>query len=71
MSKKIFLLNAFDLLVLCCLAIAQPIFDLLGKNVEFLAARKSDTTEVLILAAISVFLVPSLLIILEIAARII
>ena len=71
MSKRIFLLNVFDLLVLSCLAIAQPIFDLLGKNVEFLAARKSDRIEVVILAAVSVLLVPSLLTILELAARII
>ena len=71
MSKRIFLLNVFDLLVLSCLAIAQPIFDLLGKNVEFLAARKSDRIEVIILAAVSVLFVPSLLTILELAARII
>ena len=47
MHKKLFLIDALDLLVLCCLAIAQPIFDLLGKNAEFLAARNSDATDIL------------------------
>jgi len=58
---KAFLVNALDLLVLCCLAIAQPVFDLLGKNVEFLAARNSSARDICLLTATLVFLIPALL----------
>jgi len=62
---KAFLVNALDLLVLCCLAVAQPVFDLLGKNVEFLAARNSGTKDICLLTGILVLLIPAFLWIVE------
>ena len=44
--RRDFLVNSLDLVALSCLAVSQPIFDLLEKNVEFLAARDSDATDV-------------------------
>jgi hypothetical protein len=66
--RKTFLLNLLDLLVLSCLAVSQPVFDLLAKNVEFLAARDSDFTDVVLLAAGVTFLVPLVLALVEFIA---
>jgi hypothetical protein len=69
MLKNKYLINALDLFVLSCLAIAQPVFDVLGKNVGFLAARNSDATEIVLLVATTVLLLPILLIVLELSGR--
>ena len=49
------------LLVLCSFAIAQPLFDLLGKNGEFFAARGSTRWDVVLFALLLVFVPPALL----------
>ncbi len=68
---KTFLVNTLDLLVLCCLAIAQPVFELLGNNTEFLAARNMDAKEIYLLTAVLVLLIPVLLGVLEFFVRLI
>src|SRR5687767_872953 len=44
-------LRALHLLVLWSLGVAQPVFDLLGSNVEFFAARHATTTMMLTFVA--------------------
>ena len=66
-AKKI-LTNSLDLLVLCCLAVAQPLFDLLGRNAEFFTARNSDRFDFILLTISIVFLIPLILNALELVA---
>jgi hypothetical protein len=68
---KVFILNFLDLLVLCCLSIAQPIFDISGKNSGIFTARDSDAKEIIILAVVVTFLAPVLLGLLEFIASLI
>ncbi len=63
--KKTFLINLLDLLVVCYLAIAQPIFDLLAKNVEFLAARDSNAATIILLTITTTLLPPAVLCLIE------
>lgn len=70
MHRKELLTNALDLLVLCSLAIAQPLFDLLARNAEFLAARSMDALDVAAVVCLLVLACPVFLAGLElIAAR--
>ena len=69
MLKRRLLINVLDILVLCCLAVAQPVFSLLGKNVELLAARNSSTIGILLLALTVVLLLPVIFSIPELLAR--
>ena len=68
---KTFLVNALDLLVLSCLVVSQPVFDLLAKNVEFLAARNSDATDIILLTVGATLLIPALLTLIEFVASLI
>jgi hypothetical protein len=58
---SVFVINFLDLLVLCCLSIAQPIFDITGKNTGIFAARNSDATEIIVMSLVSILLAPVLL----------
>jgi hypothetical protein len=58
-------LAGLHLLVLWSFAVAQPLFDLLGKNGEFFAARGSTRSEVVLFALVLVFVPPALLLLLE------
>jgi Sulfatase len=49
------------LLVLWSFAVAQPLFDLLGKNGEFFAARGSTRWDVVVFALVVLFLPPALM----------
>jgi hypothetical protein len=69
--RRDFLVNSLDLVALSCLAVSQPIFDLLEKNVEFLAARDSDATDVVVLAVAVTLLVPIFLALVELIAGLI
>jgi hypothetical protein len=69
--RRDFVVNALDLLALSCLAVSQPIFDLLERNVEFLAARDSDATDIVVLALAVTLLVPVLLALVELIAGLI
>src|SRR5215211_7624237 len=61
-------LAGLHLLVLWAFAVAQPLFDLLGRNGEFFAARGSTRWEVVVFALVLAFVPPALLLGLEWAA---
>jgi hypothetical protein len=52
---------ALHLLVLWAFAVAQPLFDLLGKNGEFFAARGSTRWDVVLFALVVLFVPPAIL----------
>jgi sulfatase-like protein len=52
---------ALHLAVLWAFAVAQPLFDLLGKNAEFFAARGSTRWDVVLFALVLLFVPPALL----------
>ena len=54
-------LAGLHLLVLWSFAVAQPLFDLLGKNGEFFAARGSTRWDAVVFALVLVFVPPALL----------
>ena len=56
------------LAVLSSLAIAQPLFDLLGKNAEFFAAHDSGAREVIVFALALILLPPLALLVIEVVA---
>jgi hypothetical protein len=56
---------ALHLLVLWAFAVAQPLFDLLGKNGEFFAARGSTRWDVVLFAFVLLFVPPAILVGLE------
>lgn len=58
-------LAGLHLLVLWSFAVAQPLFDLLGKNGEFFAARGSTRWDAVVFALVLVFVLPSVLLGLE------
>jgi hypothetical protein len=60
-------LAGLHLLVLWSFAVAQPLFDLLGNNGEFFAARGSTRWDVVLYAVVLVALPPALLLALELA----
>ncbi len=51
------------------LLFAQPLLDLIGANVEFLVARKAGQNEIFVLLIVLCFLVPGLIAIIELIAR--
>lgn len=63
------LADAAQLVVLWNFAVAQPLFDLLGRQPTFFAVRRSEPVDVLLLTFLLAFGVPGLLIGLEAAAR--
>jgi hypothetical protein len=54
-------ITALHLLVLWAFAVAQPLFDLLGKNGEFFAARGSTRWDVVLFAFVLLFVPPAIL----------
>ena len=48
--------------VLSCLAITQPLLDVISKNAEFLVAQQSGVIDVIILLLVLIFLVPAILV---------
>ncbi|MDX6507937.1 MAG: hypothetical protein QOG06_2581 [Gaiellaceae bacterium] len=58
-------LASLHLLVLWSFAVAQPLFDLLGKNGEFFAARGSTRWDAVVFALVLVFVPPAVLLGLE------
>lgn len=53
------------LAVLCALALAQPLFNLLGKNPEFFAARGSGAKDIIVLSILLVVVPPLALFVVE------
>jgi hypothetical protein len=60
-----FLIDSLHLLVLCCFAIAQPLFDLLSRHAEFFIARHSEPTDILLLVLFLCLCPPLFLILVE------
>ena len=58
-------LAGLHLLVLWSFAVAQPLFDLLGKNGEFFAARGSTRWDAIVFALVLLFVPPAILLALE------
>jgi hypothetical protein len=61
--------NAAHLFALSGLAVAQPLYDLLGKNPEFFAVRGSTRWDVILFAVAVLAVPPALLLALELAER--
>src|SRR5919199_1316589 len=59
------LVDLLHLVVLSSLAVAQPLFDLLGKNAEFFAAHDSGALDILVFAFAVLLLPPLALFIVE------
>ena len=57
--------DGLHLLVLCSFALAQPLFDLIGRNPEFFATRRSGAVEIVAFAVGVTLLPPALLLVLE------
>src|SRR4051812_29258280 len=64
-------LDALHLCGLSCAAVAQPIFDLLGRNGAFFVSSRSGPLEVLALTLTLVVGVPAVLILVELAVGLI
>ena len=67
-GRRATLVAFLHLAVLCGFGLAQPLFDLLGRNPEFFAARGSGAGEVLVVALALVVAPPAVLIALELLA---
>ena len=63
-----FRVNALHIFGLSCAAVAQPIFDLLGRNGGFFVSSRSGATEILALTFALTVCVPALLVLVELAA---
>jgi hypothetical protein len=59
------------LAVLSSLALAQPLFDILGKNAEFFAVRGSTSREIVVFALAVAFLPPLVLLLIEVTAGVV
>ncbi len=68
-ARPSFLTDALHLAVLSAFAVAQPLFDLLGRRPEFFAVRRSEPVDLLLLALVLCLLVPLPLILIEALAR--
>ncbi len=64
-------LRAAHLAVLSSFALAQPLFDILGRNATFFVVRDSSGTQIVLLALAVTLLPPALLILLELGAGLI
>ena len=64
-------LRAAHLAVLSSFALAQPLFDILGRNATFFVVRDSSGTQIVLLALAVTILPPALLILLELGAGLI
>jgi hypothetical protein len=60
--------NFAHLAVLSTLALAQPLFDILGRNPEFFAVRRSSSAEIVLFAVALVLGPPALLLLAEVGA---
>ena len=67
-GDRTFLTDALHLAVLSAFAVAQPLFDLLGRRPEFFAVRRSEPVDLWLLAAVLCLVVPLPLILLELLA---
>ena len=57
--------DGLHLLVLCSFALAQPLFDLIARNPEFFATRRSSAFEIVAFAVRLTLVPPALLLVIE------
>jgi hypothetical protein len=65
------LVNGAHLTVLSAFALAQPLFDILGRNPEFFAVRGSTATQIVIFALVVLLALPAALIGVELAVSVV
>lgn len=65
LDPRALLLDGLHLAALSAFAFAQPLFDLLGKNPEFFAARGSQATDIVVFAVAVTVAPPGVLLLLE------
>lgn len=63
--------NGVHLVVLSAFALAQPLFDIFGRNPEFFAVRGSTATEIVVFALVVAFALPVALIGIELAVALV
>lgn len=61
--------NGLHLAVLSALALAEPLFDVLGRNPTFFVVRGSTTSEIVLFAVVLIFVPPIVLLLAELGAR--
>src|SRR5215471_10148114 len=54
-----------EIAALCSFAIAQPLFDLLSQNAEFLVVRRSQPPDIILLALLVCLALPAAIVLLE------
>jgi len=64
-ERREFARDGLHLLVLCSFALAQPLFDLIGRNPEFFATRRSGAGEIVAFAVGLTLAPPALLLVIE------
>jgi hypothetical protein len=63
-----FLIESLHIFVLCSLAFAQPLFDLLSKHAEFFSIRRSEPVDIILLVFCLIIILPSLFVLVELMA---
>jgi Sulfatase len=66
--KTELVINSVDIFVLTSFAIAEPLFELLSRNVEFFIARRSEPLEIILLVLGLCLFLPSLILLFEVLA---
>src|SRR5438093_10241896 len=64
-QKNGFFIDALHIFVLCSFALAQPLFDLLSRHVQFFVAHGSKPVDVILLVLILCILLPTVAVLTE------
>ena len=64
-QKNGFFIDALHIFVLCSFALAQPLFDLLSRRVQFFVAHGSKPVDVILLVLILCILLPTIAVLIE------
>jgi hypothetical protein len=65
-KRSEYLTDILHIFVLFSFALAQPLFDLLSRNVEFFIARKSEPVDIVVLVIILCMVVPAVVVLVEV-----
>jgi Sulfatase len=68
---RVALVHGARLAVLSAFAVAEPLLDILGKNPEFFAVRRSSSTQIVLFALFLVFVPPAALLAVELLVRLV
>ena len=58
LKKKEFVSEGLHIFVLCSFAFAQPLFDILGRQAEFFAIRRSEPADIILLIFGLIIVIP-------------